>query len=154
MFGTELTRKGVDIVTVAELMGHVSLETTRLYTRPGTEDMQGRAGVQGEGDRRVAQAVRGELVPRADLGGSGQAADQFPQVALAEPPAAGPGPTQSPPPDTRDTVCPCWRGRDCRGDVGSARLLECWSCEVQPRKPGQFGRRGVWLAQESVFNSP
>jgi site-specific recombinase XerD len=39
-FGTELTRKGVDIVTVAELMGHASLETTRLYTRPGAEDMQ------------------------------------------------------------------------------------------------------------------
>jgi integrase/recombinase XerC len=39
-FGTELTRKGVDIVTVAELMGHASLETTRLYTRPAAEDMQ------------------------------------------------------------------------------------------------------------------
>lgn len=39
-FGTELTRKGVDIVTVAELMGHASLETTRLYTRPSAEDMQ------------------------------------------------------------------------------------------------------------------
>jgi site-specific recombinase XerD len=31
-FGTELTRCRVDIVTVAELMGHASLETTRLYT--------------------------------------------------------------------------------------------------------------------------
>jgi site-specific recombinase XerD len=40
-FGTELTRKGVDIVTVAELMGHASLETTRLYTRPSEADMQG-----------------------------------------------------------------------------------------------------------------
>jgi site-specific recombinase XerD len=39
-FGTELTRKGVDIATVAELMGHASLETTRLYTRPSTDDMQ------------------------------------------------------------------------------------------------------------------
>ncbi len=39
-FGTELTRDGVDIVTVAELMGHASLETTRLYTRPSTADMQ------------------------------------------------------------------------------------------------------------------
>jgi integrase/recombinase XerC len=27
-------------VTVAELMGHASLETTRLYTRPSAEDMQ------------------------------------------------------------------------------------------------------------------
>jgi integrase/recombinase XerD len=33
-FGTELTRSGVDLVTVAELMGHASLETTRLYTNP------------------------------------------------------------------------------------------------------------------------
>jgi len=39
-FGTELTRRGVDLVTVAELMGHASLETTRLYTRPSTADMQ------------------------------------------------------------------------------------------------------------------
>jgi site-specific recombinase XerD len=39
-FGTELTRRGVDIVTVAELMGHASLETTRLYTRPSAADMQ------------------------------------------------------------------------------------------------------------------
>lgn len=39
-FGTELTRSGTDIVTVAELMGHASLETTRLYTRPSAEDLQ------------------------------------------------------------------------------------------------------------------
>ena len=39
-FGTELTRSGVDLVTVAELMGHASLETTRLYTRPTEADMQ------------------------------------------------------------------------------------------------------------------
>jgi len=39
-FGTELTRDGVDLVTVAELMGHASLETTRLYTRPNADDMQ------------------------------------------------------------------------------------------------------------------
>jgi site-specific recombinase XerC len=39
-FGTELTRSGVDLVTVAELMGHASLETTRLYTRPSAADMQ------------------------------------------------------------------------------------------------------------------
>ena len=39
-FGSELTRRGVDIVTVAELMGHASLETTRLDTRPSAADMQ------------------------------------------------------------------------------------------------------------------
>lgn len=39
-FGTELIRSGVDLVTVAELMGHASLETTRLYTRPSDADMQ------------------------------------------------------------------------------------------------------------------
>jgi site-specific recombinase XerD len=41
-FVTELTRGGVDLVTVAELMGHASLETTRLYTRPSDADMQRR----------------------------------------------------------------------------------------------------------------
>jgi integrase/recombinase XerC len=39
-FGAELVRSGVDVVTVAELMGHSSLETTRLYTRPSAADMQ------------------------------------------------------------------------------------------------------------------
>jgi site-specific recombinase XerD len=34
------TRGGVDLVTAAELMGHASLETTRLYTRPSAADMQ------------------------------------------------------------------------------------------------------------------
>ena len=33
-FGTSLLRNGVDIVTVAELMGHRRLDTTRLYTNP------------------------------------------------------------------------------------------------------------------------
>lgn len=39
-FGAELTRRGVDIVTVAELMGHASLDTTRLCTRPSAADMR------------------------------------------------------------------------------------------------------------------
>lgn len=39
-FGTEMTRGGVDVVAVAELMGHSSLETTRMYTRPSEADMQ------------------------------------------------------------------------------------------------------------------
>jgi len=42
MVGTLLStssRSGVDIVTVAELMGHASLET-RAYTRPSEADMQ------------------------------------------------------------------------------------------------------------------
>lgn len=39
-FGTTLVRGGVDIVTVAELMGHASIETTRLYSRPSAEDME------------------------------------------------------------------------------------------------------------------
>jgi hypothetical protein len=44
--------------------------------------------------------VRRELLLRADPGGAGQAAHQLPQVALAEPPAAGGGqqrPGQLPP---------------------------------------------------------
>ena len=43
-FRDRLTRCGVDLVTVAELMGNASLETTRLYTRPSEADMQ-RAGL-------------------------------------------------------------------------------------------------------------
>ena len=37
-FGTQLVRGGVDLVTVAELMGHARLETTRLYTLPTKAD--------------------------------------------------------------------------------------------------------------------
>ncbi|MGH8920733.1 MAG: tyrosine-type recombinase/integrase, partial [Actinomycetes bacterium] len=39
-FGTNLLRNGVDIVTVAELMGHRRLDTTRLYTRPTERDLE------------------------------------------------------------------------------------------------------------------
>ena len=39
-FGTELIRSGVDVVMVAELLGHASLETTRLYAKPSADDMQ------------------------------------------------------------------------------------------------------------------
>ena len=39
-FGSELARRGVDIVTVAELMGHVSLGTAMLDTRPSTADVR------------------------------------------------------------------------------------------------------------------
>jgi integrase/recombinase XerC len=39
-FGTALVRGGVDIATVADLMGHASVETTRLYSRPSAEDME------------------------------------------------------------------------------------------------------------------
>jgi len=39
-FGTRLVRgKAVDLVTVAAMMGHESLDTTALYTRPSEEDM-------------------------------------------------------------------------------------------------------------------
>jgi Phage integrase family len=51
-FGTELTRSGVDLVTVAELMGHASLETTRLYTREA--DLSRHAACRGHaGGRRL-----------------------------------------------------------------------------------------------------
>ena len=33
-----LVRGGIDLVIVAELLGHARLETTRGYTRPGAED--------------------------------------------------------------------------------------------------------------------
>ena len=39
-FGTRLVRtKGVDLVTVATMMGHESLDTTAIYTQPSEEDM-------------------------------------------------------------------------------------------------------------------
>jgi integrase len=37
-FGTQLLRNGVDIVVVADLMGHASLDTTRSYTRSSKAD--------------------------------------------------------------------------------------------------------------------
>jgi site-specific recombinase XerD len=39
-FGTQLVRAGVDLITVAELMGHARLETTRIYTLPTKGDRE------------------------------------------------------------------------------------------------------------------
>lgn len=39
-FGTNLVRQGVDVVLVAELMGHRRLDTTRRYTLPSAADRQ------------------------------------------------------------------------------------------------------------------
>lgn len=39
-FGTSLVRDGVDLVTVAALMGHARLETTRAYTQPSQADLE------------------------------------------------------------------------------------------------------------------
>jgi site-specific recombinase XerD len=38
-FGTDLIRAGVDVVTVAELLGHASLDSTRIYTLPTEDDL-------------------------------------------------------------------------------------------------------------------
>ena len=39
-FGTRQVRsKGIDLVTVVAMMGHESLDTTAIYTRPSQEDM-------------------------------------------------------------------------------------------------------------------
>jgi integrase/recombinase XerC len=40
-FGTQLVRAGVDLVIVAELMGHARLDTTRIYTLPTKADREG-----------------------------------------------------------------------------------------------------------------
>jgi hypothetical protein len=37
-FGTQLLRNGVDIVIVADLMGHATLDTTRSYTKSSETD--------------------------------------------------------------------------------------------------------------------
>jgi site-specific recombinase XerD len=37
-FATRLVRGRVDLITVAELLGHARLETTRVYSRPTHED--------------------------------------------------------------------------------------------------------------------
>lgn len=39
-FGANLTRSGVDVVTVAQFMGHKRLETTRRYSLPTEADME------------------------------------------------------------------------------------------------------------------
>jgi len=38
-FATNLIRWGTDVVTVADLMGHARLDTTRDYTRPSADDL-------------------------------------------------------------------------------------------------------------------
>lgn len=38
-FATDLLRGGADLVTVAELMGHASLDSTRIYTLPTEDDL-------------------------------------------------------------------------------------------------------------------
>jgi len=38
-FGTRLVRSGTDLVTVAAMMGHESLDTTAIYTQPTADDM-------------------------------------------------------------------------------------------------------------------
>jgi site-specific recombinase XerD len=43
-FGTSMVRDGVDLVTVAQLMGHARLETTRGYVLPTEEDLERAVG--------------------------------------------------------------------------------------------------------------
>jgi len=38
-FATDLIRAGTDLVTVAELLGHASLDSTRIYTLPAEDDL-------------------------------------------------------------------------------------------------------------------
>jgi len=37
-------RSGVDLVTVAELLGHASLDSTRIYTLPTDDDLDAAIG--------------------------------------------------------------------------------------------------------------
>ncbi len=38
-FATDLARAGTDLVTVAELLGHASIDSTRIYTLPTEDDL-------------------------------------------------------------------------------------------------------------------
>jgi site-specific recombinase XerD len=44
-FATHMLRNGADIVLVSELLGHASLNATRVYTRPTEEDRQRAVGL-------------------------------------------------------------------------------------------------------------
>lgn len=57
-FGTQLLRSGVDVVTVADLMGHAKLDSTRIYTRSSAAD-RGRVRVEPGGDGRAQIRVGG-----------------------------------------------------------------------------------------------
>lgn len=39
-FCKELLNKGIDLTVVAQLAGHSSIETTRLYVTPGEQELQ------------------------------------------------------------------------------------------------------------------
>lgn len=45
-YATVKLRNGVDIVSVAQLMGHARLDTTRAYTRPSEADLEKAAMVR------------------------------------------------------------------------------------------------------------
>jgi integrase/recombinase XerC len=45
-YATVKIRNGVDIVSVAQLMGHERLDTTRVYTRPSEADLEAAAMVR------------------------------------------------------------------------------------------------------------
>ena len=44
-FATQLVRQGIDLVIVADLMGHSRLETTRIYTQPTDADRAAALGL-------------------------------------------------------------------------------------------------------------
>jgi len=117
---------------------------------------QGSPGVQGEGDRRVAQAVRREVLPRSDPGGAGQAAYQLPQMALAEPPAGGGGqqrsaqlPPLSRPGPLRPVGQVCLQGRDRGRGERDLRLRAPLRTTRRTRWPESSPRSAMSAAQAS-----
>ena len=44
-FATTLLRGGTDLVTVADLLGHVRLDTTRAYTKPRARNRRKAVGL-------------------------------------------------------------------------------------------------------------
>jgi integrase/recombinase XerD len=52
-FASTLTRRGVDLLTLKELLGHVEVNTTFLYTTPGSDYLEKRVRISQEKWRKL-----------------------------------------------------------------------------------------------------
>jgi site-specific recombinase XerD len=54
-FASTLTERGVDLLTLKELLGHVEISTTFLYTTPGSDYVERRVRLAQEKWRKLLQ---------------------------------------------------------------------------------------------------